>query len=102
MLSASDSLSAVEKNDRLRELAGALGEDCDAFRRERLFNLLTTEEIRDLSGRPGFAFELHTHRHRTPREEDLFASTAPRSASIASGDGYDLLAELSRTISVQP
>ena len=72
VLRGADTLSAAQKDDRLRQLAGALGEDYEAFCRARLFSLLSPEQIQDLAARPGFAFELHTHRHRTPRAEDLF------------------------------
>lgn len=64
-------LSAVEKNELLKIVCDQLDLDFDGFCRERLFNLMTPEEIREVST-AGIDVELHTHRHRMPREKLLF------------------------------
>ncbi|MGD9587829.1 MAG: polysaccharide deacetylase family protein [Pyrinomonadaceae bacterium] len=69
--SLTEELSATEKNDLLKLLCGQLGLDFDDFGRERLFNLMTTDEIREVSD-AGIGVELHTHRHRMPTEKSLF------------------------------
>ncbi|MBK6972789.1 MAG: polysaccharide deacetylase family protein [Sterolibacteriaceae bacterium] len=53
------------------EVATRLGVDWDNIVRSRLFHLMTTAEIAEIARR-GFDAQLHTHRHRTPREESIF------------------------------
>jgi peptidoglycan/xylan/chitin deacetylase (PgdA/CDA1 family) len=53
------------------DVAGRLGVDWDDILRRRLFHLMTPTEISDVSRR-GVDIQLHTHRHRTPRDRDLF------------------------------
>ncbi len=55
----------------LGRLAMRLGIDWDDFVRSRLFHLMTEAEVIDLARR-GFDVQLHTHRHRTPREQSAF------------------------------
>ncbi len=55
----------------LGEVAASLGIDWDGFLRSRLFHLMTADELRDMARR-GFDMQLHTHRHRTPRDKDAF------------------------------
>jgi len=69
--SLTDELSAAEKNDVLELLCSQLGLDFDDFCRERLFNLMSPEEIKEVSD-AGVGVELHTHRHRMPKEKVLF------------------------------
>lgn len=57
----------------LGQLAGRLGIDRESFIRGRLFHLMTEDEVSDIAHR-GFDVQLHTHRHRTPREESAFRS----------------------------
>jgi peptidoglycan/xylan/chitin deacetylase (PgdA/CDA1 family) len=40
--------------------------------RLRVLQLMTPEEIAELAA-AGISFELHTHRHRMPRDKDIFA-----------------------------
>jgi len=63
--------SGAAKDELALRLATLLGQDYEAFCASRLFQLMTPEEIRELSAR-GVDFQLHTHRHRTPKEEGLF------------------------------
>jgi peptidoglycan/xylan/chitin deacetylase (PgdA/CDA1 family) len=55
----------------LAATAARLGIDWDDIVRRRLFHLMTTQEVSDMVRR-GFDMQLHTHRHRTPREKSAF------------------------------
>lgn len=55
----------------LGEVATRLGIDWDNIVRSRLFHLLSAAEVTDIARR-GFDVQLHTHRHRTPREKSAF------------------------------
>ncbi len=57
----------------LAQLAERLRIDWENIVRNRLFHLMTPEEAADIARR-GFDVQLHTHRHRTPREESAFRS----------------------------
>jgi peptidoglycan/xylan/chitin deacetylase (PgdA/CDA1 family) len=56
----------------LGDVAARLGIDWDHILRSRLFHLMNTSEVADLARR-GFDVQLHTHRHRTPRDKSVFA-----------------------------
>jgi len=64
-------LSGRERNDLACRLAAELDVDFDAVRRKRLLTLMTPDEVQDVS-RHNVTIELHTHRHRTPRDRQLF------------------------------
>ncbi len=64
-------LSAEQKNDLAERLCRRLGVDYDALAAKRLLHLMTPEEVSALA-REGVDFQLHTHRHRTPRDRALF------------------------------
>jgi len=53
------------------EVATRLGVDWDNIVRRRLFHLMNPGEVADIARR-GFDVQLHTHRHRTPREKSTF------------------------------
>ena len=55
----------------LGEIAERLGIDWDNILRSRLFHLMTEAEVTDIARR-GFDVQLHTHRHRTPRDKSAF------------------------------
>ena len=55
----------------LGQLATRLGIDWGNIVQSRLFHLMAEEEVVDISRR-GFDIQLHTHRHRTPKEESAF------------------------------
>lgn len=57
----------------LGEVATRLGIDWENIVRGRLFHLMTVTEVADVARR-GIDVQLHTHRHRTPREESAFRS----------------------------
>lgn len=64
-------LSTGAKDDVARELAGGLGVNYDSILGERLFQIMTPEEVRQ-TAQPGIGIELHTHCHRVPRDRALF------------------------------
>jgi peptidoglycan/xylan/chitin deacetylase (PgdA/CDA1 family) len=64
-------LDTPAKDDVARALASRLGFDYDALLRSRILQILSPDEVANLA-RSGVAIELHTHRHRTPRDRDLF------------------------------
>ncbi len=59
------------KDELVRRLAVHLGLDYDDLLQSRLFQLVTPEEAA-LASRAGTDIQLHTHRHRTPRDQALF------------------------------
>ncbi len=59
------------KDELSRDLAVHLGIDYDDLLQSRLFQLITPEEAASAS-RAGVDVQLHTHRHRTPRDQALF------------------------------
>jgi peptidoglycan/xylan/chitin deacetylase (PgdA/CDA1 family) len=64
-------LSTDEKDGVLEELARRVNADYAEIRRKRIFHLMTAEEAAEVA-RAGISIEMHTHRHRTPRERALF------------------------------
>jgi len=65
-------LDAYEKNALLRHVAEAVGVDFDEFLGSGRLQLMTAEQLKQLPT-PLIDIQLHTHRHRTPRVEALFA-----------------------------
>lgn len=65
-------LKAHEKDQLLRSLAAHLQVDYEALAARRLLHNLNPAEVSQLA-RDGVSFQLHTHRHRTPRDRELFA-----------------------------
>ena len=57
----------------LSNVAEKLDVSWDDYSRERLFHLMTPAEITDVARR-GVDVQLHTHRHRTPRNEAQFCN----------------------------
>lgn len=64
-------LSTAEKNDFARSLAQRLKVDYDDLVASRLLQIMTPEEAAK-AARAGIDIQLHTHRHRTPRGQQLF------------------------------
>jgi len=64
-------MSAQDKDVLLERLAASLGVDSGLLRRNRLLHLLTPEELTQLV-KDGVDAQLHTHRHRMPRDRELF------------------------------
>jgi len=60
-----DALDVAASDARLAALAGRLDVDYEALKRRRVLQIMTPEELRDVSTK-GADVQLHTHRHRTP------------------------------------
>jgi peptidoglycan/xylan/chitin deacetylase (PgdA/CDA1 family) len=63
--------SAAEKDALVRRVAERCGVDYDAFVRARLFQIMSPRDVEALPA-DLIDVELHTHRHRTPRDPALF------------------------------
>jgi len=68
---ATRQLSTSQKNELAAELAGMLGIDFQDLLGRRLLQVMNPQEIKELAS-AGIDFQLHTHRHRTPRDRELF------------------------------
>jgi len=66
-----EQLSTEQKNELAAELARRLGVDYPDLLRQRILQLMSPQEIAELAA-AGISFELHTHRHRMPRDRALF------------------------------
>jgi peptidoglycan/xylan/chitin deacetylase (PgdA/CDA1 family) len=64
--------SAERQDQALQDLAKCLGADAGELTRSRVLHLMTPGEVAE-AARQGFSVQLHTHRHRTPLDESLFA-----------------------------
>ena len=65
-------LSAEEKDALNAKLAKELTVDYDAMLQKRILHIMTPNEVSRLAAE-GVDFQLHTHRHRTPTDQRLFA-----------------------------
>lgn len=63
--------TAIAKDAMLGELAEQVGVDWDAFVSTRMLQLMSHDELSALDQRL-VNVQLHSHRHRTPRDEGLF------------------------------
>ena len=63
--------SAAEKDALLSKLAARLKIDYDALLEQRIMHNLTPDEVKQLAA-GGVDVQLHTHRHRTPKDRSLF------------------------------
>ncbi len=98
-----EQLSTEQKNEVAAELAHLLDLDYQELLHSRILQLMNAHEIAELAT-AGIRFELHTHRHRTPRDRTLFereirenrdllqgmTNTCPTHFCYPSGD-YDLM-----------
>ncbi|MFI5361856.1 MAG: polysaccharide deacetylase family protein [Elusimicrobiota bacterium] len=64
-------LKAGDKDALAASLARAVGVDYDSLIERRLLHNLAPDEVRGLA-RDGVDIQLHTHRHRTPLDRELF------------------------------
>ncbi|MBV8865457.1 MAG: polysaccharide deacetylase family protein [Acidobacteriaceae bacterium] len=64
-------MNAPEKNEVAEQIAKRLRIDYEDLVRRRILQIVTTEEARQI-WRAGVDLQLHTHRHRTPRDRELF------------------------------
>ncbi len=66
-----DGLDTQQKDAVLRHLAENSGMNYDALLEDQLFQIMTPDEVADLAAE-GIDIQLHTHRHRTPANHELF------------------------------
>jgi peptidoglycan/xylan/chitin deacetylase (PgdA/CDA1 family) len=66
-----DGLTAEARDERLATIADLLGVDYAQLTARRVLQVMTPEEIADVAAR-GADVQLHTHRHRMPRDRDSF------------------------------
>lgn len=64
---AENNLNEIERNNLLEEIAKFVDVDYKRIRDQRLFSLVTTKEIKSMQS-DGVDIQLHTHRHRLPRD----------------------------------
>ena len=64
-------MTVWEKDALVRQLAGRLRTDYDEVLRSRLLQIMCPEEVAAIA-KAGVDVQLHTHRHRTPRDRELF------------------------------
>lgn len=64
-------LEDLEKQALVERLADRLEVEYGAIRERRIAHLMRPGEVEELAGR-GVDFQLHTHRHRSPRREDAY------------------------------
>ena len=82
-----EDMSALEKDDLARRVARALDIDYDQLSERRLLHIMNPDEVRELALQ-GVDFQLHTHRHRSPLDEERYrAELALNSASIGAMTG---------------
>ena len=85
-----ENLTGVEKDEIAKKLAEVLGIDYATITRKRILQLMNAREVAEIA-RDGVDIQLHTHRHRTPEEENLFrreiADNRSRLQSITGREG---------------
>jgi peptidoglycan/xylan/chitin deacetylase (PgdA/CDA1 family) len=80
MMERTETFSTEAKNEFAAELAASMGIDYNQLVEERLFQIMTPEETAE-AARAGIDIELHTHRHRTPLDRELFTREIRDNAS---------------------
>jgi peptidoglycan/xylan/chitin deacetylase (PgdA/CDA1 family) len=60
-----------QKDEVATKIATRLGIDYESLRAKRILHLMNSKEVKELAA-AGVDFQLHTHRHRMPLQEDLF------------------------------
>ncbi len=66
-----NNLSAGEKDQLLSSVARRLNIDYEALCRRRVLHIMSPSEAKEVAG-AGIDMQLHTHRHRVSRQQDLF------------------------------
>jgi peptidoglycan/xylan/chitin deacetylase (PgdA/CDA1 family) len=69
--SEQEDLTGAQKDELASRLAAILDIDYEELAHKRILQLMRPAEIAELAAQ-GVDFQLHTHRHRTPKEETLF------------------------------
>jgi peptidoglycan/xylan/chitin deacetylase (PgdA/CDA1 family) len=67
----SEKLSAEDKDELLTKLAQALRVDYDSLLAQRIIQNVAPAEVTEMAAK-GIDIQLHTHRHRTPKNRELF------------------------------
>jgi peptidoglycan/xylan/chitin deacetylase (PgdA/CDA1 family) len=80
-LARTEAWSADRKEAFLAELAANLWIDYARIKSKRVLHLITPEEARAMAAE-GLDLQLHTHRHRVPREPDRFAAELAENSRI--------------------
>jgi len=79
--------SAGEKDMMLADLSCQVGVDWDEFIASRMLQLMTPGELRSLDRRL-VDIQLHTHRHRTPRDKSLFVREVQDNVAALEAMGF--------------
>jgi peptidoglycan/xylan/chitin deacetylase (PgdA/CDA1 family) len=66
-----DGKTGLQKDEIAAQLASLLKIDYDSLRAKRILQLMNGRELQEIA-QNGVDVQLHTHRHRTPEDEDLF------------------------------
>ena len=97
-------LNGAAKDALLRAVAASLGVDYEEIHRKRLLHLMNPAEVAELAA-GGVDFQMHSHRHKTPRDEEFlardlrdnelrierFTGTRPSHFCYPNGDYHDVL-----------
>ena len=70
-LAHDDDLSGIDEDNLARCVARGLDIDYDDLVARRMLHLMTPEEVRELAA-DGVDFQMHTHRHRSPLDEESY------------------------------
>lgn len=77
-------LETAAKDAEARLIAKSLDIDYDEVLRRRIVQILSSEEIQQVA-RAGIDIQLHTHRHRAPRNRELFIREIQDNATFIRG-----------------
>jgi peptidoglycan/xylan/chitin deacetylase (PgdA/CDA1 family) len=66
-----ENMGGRQKDELARGLALLLKVDYDALLAKRLLRIMNRQQVQEIA-RDGIDVQLHTHRHRTPEDEELF------------------------------
>jgi peptidoglycan/xylan/chitin deacetylase (PgdA/CDA1 family) len=66
-------LSPTAKDDVVRQISARLGVSYDRLADERMLTVMNPQEVSEMSA-AGVEIQLHTHRHHTPEEPELFVN----------------------------
>ena len=64
-------LKTVEKDEMARQVASVVDVDYDALLSKKMLQIMTSDQAKETFA-SGVDLQLHTHRHRTPRDKNLF------------------------------
>jgi peptidoglycan/xylan/chitin deacetylase (PgdA/CDA1 family) len=109
-----EELMGAQKDALLDAVADSLGVDMSRIHERRLLHLMNPTEVAELA-RAGVDFQMHSHRHRTPRDEaflqrdlldneiriERFTGTKPAHFCYPNGDCHDVLSSCLRQLDVR-